>query len=419
MKKQLTFLFLFIFPIVLAAQEVTEKADTLRKDALRVYMSASDYIKREIPFINYVRDLNEAQVYIISTSQRTGSGGREYTYFIEGQKEFAGMRDTVVAICSFDDTQEQIRQKQVSVLKMGLMRYVLKTPLAKHIEIKFNKPLKEEVSTDKWDNWVFRTGINAYLNGQNLTKYSDTYGSFSASRVTQAWKYVFDLDYSRGKDTYKIDYPEGSDLEDTEIISENKSKSFNALIVKSISDHWSVGGTYAMGSSTYSNYRFRTSLSPGIEFNIFPYSESTRRQFSFLYSAGYRYNNYNDTTVYNKTLEHLWMQSLRGTYSIIQKWGSISLSSYWSNYFHDWALNYLSFYAGINFRITKGLSFNVSGNTSLIHNQISLSKGGATQEEILTRQKELETNYSYYVSFGLSYTFGSIFNNVVNPRFDN
>jgi hypothetical protein len=29
----------------------------------------------------------------------------------------------------------------------------------------------------------------------------------------------------------------------------------------------------------------------------------------------------------------------------------------------------------------------------------------------------LQTGYAYYGSVGLSYTFGSVFSNVVNPRF--
>jgi len=53
----------------------------------------------------------------------------------------------------------------------------------------------------------------------------------------------------------------------------------------------------------------------------------------------------------------------------------------------------------------------------MVHDQLSLVKGGATTEEILLHRKELETQYRYYVSFGLTYTFGSIYNNVVNPRF--
>ena len=49
----------------------------------------------------------------------------------------------------------------------------------------------------------------------------------------------------------------------------------------------------------------------------------------------------------------------------------------------------------------------------------SLRRGDATTEEILVRQRELATGYQYEIGFGISYSFGSIFNNVVNPRFRN
>jgi len=50
---------------------------------------------------------------------------------------------------------------------------------------------------------------------------------------------------------------------------------------------------------------------------------------------------------------------------------------------------------------------------------LSLVKGGASREEILLKRKELATQFRYFTYFGLSYTFGSIYNNVVNPRFGN
>ena len=49
--------------------------------------------------------------------------------------------------------------------------------------------------------------------------------------------------------------------------------------------------------------------------------------------------------------------------------------------------------------------------------QLYLPRAGATPEEILVRQQQLATTYRYSINFGLSYSFGSIFNNVVNPRF--
>lgn len=52
-----------------------------------------------------------------------------------------------------------------------------------------------------------------------------------------------------------------------------------------------------------------------------------------------------------------------------------------------------------------------------IRDQIDLEAGDATEEEILTRQRELQSDFEYNVRVGFSYTFGSIFSNVVNPRF--
>ena len=51
--------------------------------------------------------------------------------------------------------------------------------------------------------------------------------------------------------------------------------------------------------------------------------------------------------------------------------------------------------------------------------QFALAKKDFTQEEILTRQFQRGTTYRYWGNIGLSYTFGSIFNNVVNSRFRN
>jgi len=411
MKKSfLITLFLCSFSIIYAQNDTT-KVITLRKDALNIYMQASDFIKKEIPFVNYVRDINDASIYIISSSQTTGSGGREINYFLIGQHEFAGMNDTISTVSSPDDTEEQIRERQVNVLKMGLMRFVAKTPLAKYINIKFNQPIAEEVSIDKWDSWVFRTRINGYLIGQKSYNSSNVYGSFSASRVTSAWKMRYNLNFSHSSDKF--------DMDDEIINSTNKSKSFSTLVVKSLGNHWSIGGTARIGSSSYSNEDIGSELLPSIEYDIFPYSESTRRQLRILYSLGAYNYQYTDTTIYNKTKESLLGHQLSAAYEVVQKWGSIEMSMRWKNYFYDWKMNNLMLEGFINLRVAKGLTLDLGGYYELIHDQLSLVKGGASSDEILLRRKELETSYSFFVQFGISYTFGSIYNNVVNPRFGN
>jgi len=411
MKRSILLLFLSLIIIQAFPQETASKSDTLRKDALNVFMEANDYIRKEIPYVNYVRDIKDAGVYIISTSQNTGSGGREFTYFLFGQNENEGMRDTISFVSSPDETQDERRIKEVRTLKMGLMRYVAKTPLADYMKISFTEPLSETVSSDKWDSWVFRTSLNGWLNGQQSYKATNLFGNFNASRVTEKWKINLRARYNYGIDKFKI--------EDELISSENNSKSVNALIVKSISDHWSYGGTANAGSSSYNNQKFSATFMPGIEYDVFPYSESTRRQLRLLYTIGYGYVNYMDTTIYNLTKEGHFMHSLSAAYEVVQKWGSIDVSLNYSNYLHDWSKNNLSLNGFLDLRIAKGLSVNFGGGASLIHDQLGLVKGGATAEEVLLQRKELATQFEYFTSFGFSYTFGSIYNNVVNPRFGN
>ena len=204
--KRLIFLSVFsLLFLKVLPQETSSQSDTLRKDALNIFMDASDYIRKEIPYVNYVRDIKDARVYIISTSQRTGSGGIEFTYFLVGQHEFEGMRDTVSFVTTPDETTEGRRQKEVNTLKMGLMRYVAKTPLAKYMRISFSEPLSETVSSDKWNSWVFKTSLNGYLNGQKTYKSNYISGNLSASRITEDWKINLNARYYKNTSKYIID----------------------------------------------------------------------------------------------------------------------------------------------------------------------------------------------------------------------
>jgi hypothetical protein len=411
MKRLIALAACILFALSLLSQE-TSQSDTLRKDALNVFMESTDFIRKEIPYVNYVRDIKDAGVYIISTSQKTGSGGTEYSYFLVGQHEYSGMRDTLSFVTVPDETDEGKREKEVSLLKMGLMRYVVKTPLSKYMKISFSEPLTETVSTDKWNSWVFRSGINGYLQGEKTYKSYYLSGNINAARITEDWKINLKGTLSQSENKFIIN-------DSTTISGLNSSKSFNALAVKSLNDHWSVGGTARLGTSSYSNEEFTYSIMPGIEYDVFPYSESTRRQLRILYTAGFTYANYMDSTIYDKTRENLWSHSISASYEVVQKWGSIDLGVEYSNYFHDWSKNNLSIFGYLDLRIAKGLSVTLVGSAAMVHDQLGLVKEDIPVDQILLQRKELATQFEYFTSFGFTYTFGSIYNNVVNPRFGN
>jgi hypothetical protein len=418
MKRQIGlvgFFLLSIFTALISAQDQVPEPDTvsLRKDAVRFFLDCrrcdEDYIRKEIPYVNYVRDVKEAQVYSLMTSQPAGNGGREYTFTFEGQQNFKGMNDTLSFTSMPDDTRDKRREGQLQMLKLGLMRYVARTPLYSEISISHTGSLEEEEVIDRWNNWVFELSFSPWFEGEETYKELDFYNSASARRITENWKVELDFDHEYERKSY--------DYEDTSYTAFSNGAELENLIVKSINEHWSVGGEINLRTATYNNFNFQTEIIPSLEYNIFPYSESTRRQLRMLYGIGYSHNIYNDTTIYGKTREGLFLQSFKLGYEVTQKWGSIDVGLRASNYLHDFSKNRISFGGRIDIRIVKGLSLRMFGQVARVRDQISLANEELTEAEILLRLQEVATGYTYFGGIGISYTFGSIYNNIVNPRF--
>jgi hypothetical protein len=412
MKKTLLLLAFLMIILQSYSQRAVFPADTLRKNAINIYMESSDFIRKEIPYVNYVREIKDADVYIISTRQNTGSYGTEYTYFLVGQGKFAGMADTLTFTSAPDETSEITRYKQVNNLKMGLMRYVARTPLAGYINISFTEPLLETIYTDKWNSWVFRSSVSGFLQGEKTFRSRNLSGSLTASRITENWKINLLSELNQNETKYLIN-------DSITIRGTNSSKNLDALVVKSISNHWSAGARAKLRSSSFNNENISISFMPGIEYDIYPYSESTRRQLRILYTAGYTFVNYIDTTIYDRIRENLWSHSLSASYEIVQKWGNINLVAEYRNYFHDWSKNNLSLTAYLDLRIARGLTVSFMGSGSMVHDQLGLVRQNMPLDQILLQRKKLATQFEYFTSFGFTYTFGSIYNNVVNPRFGN
>jgi hypothetical protein len=387
--------------------------EELKKTALKVFVDCDfcdiEYIKTEITFVNYVRDRKEAQVHVLISIQSTGSGGREYTLTYLGQLENAGQDDVLKYYSNKTDTEDEIRQGMVQTLKVGLMRYVAKTPISKRISISLMDQVKPTSVIDKWNFWVFSLSARGFFNGQKSIVYNSLSGNLSANRVTSELKIRMSAAASHYSNRYDLD---GQSLEST-----LSSRSFKALVVKSLGEHWSVGGYLSVSSSSYSNIQFALRPAPAVEYDFFPYSQSTRKQLRLLYKLNFNAVNYQEETIYLKTKENLWNEDLSITLELKEKWGTVSASLEGSHYFHDLKKYHVQLYGEVSLRLYKGLSVDIFGSGSRIHDQLSLPKMGASLEDVLLMRKQLATSYDYYFSIGLSYTFGSIYSNVVNPRF--
>jgi hypothetical protein len=108
---------------------------------------------------------------------------------------------------------------------------------------------------------------------------------------------------------------------------------------------------------------------------------------------------------------------LTASIDVKQTWGSISSSLEGAAYVNDFTKKHLVFFNALDLRLFKGFSFFSFGQVSLLRDQLYLPRGNLSDQARLLRRRQLETSYNYFVQLGFSYSFGSIFNNIVNPRF--
>jgi hypothetical protein len=395
-------------------------------DPLRVFVDCNwfcdmDFIRTEIPWVDYMRDRADAQVHILVTTEQTGGGGRRYTLEFIGLREFAGRSDTLVHTASADDTQDIIRRGLANTIKMGLVRYVAGTPLAGRLNIVLAEPPRAPgeaaaaaaaaQAADPWNFWTFRIGVNGHGSGETQQQFYNGSGTLSANRTTDAWKVSLSTNGNYNEQNFEL--PDGRRIK-----SVTRRYTGNSLVVRSVGPHVSVGGRAAVSTSTFGNMRLSVSLTPAVEYNFFDYAESTRRQFVVRYGAGARYYDYRETTIFGEVEETRPVHTLDVGYVTRQPWGNIDIAASASQFLHDRSKYNANIGGGLNdIRLFRGFSLNLYGNYAHVRDQLALPAGNLTPEQILLRQRELATGYRFFISGGLSYRFGSIFNNVVNPRF--
>lgn len=379
-----------------------------------------DFIRTEVTYVNWVRDREAADVHVLVTGQATGGGGTEHTLAFLGLRSMAGLSDTLRYVAGQRNTPDITRRGMTRIIKLGLVRFLARTEAADRFNLTYaatapgaTAPATAQQADDRWNYWVFTISGSGNTSGEKQSKFGSVNGGLTARRTTNEWKINLSARESYNESKFTFDTPTGSRT----TTSIRRALTFSELAVKSLGPKLSAGLISSAGSSTFENKTFYYRITPAIEYDVFPYSESTRRMLTAQYSAGVEGTRYKEETIYEKTEETLSLHALSVNLSQTQPWGSANVGVNGSQYLTQRDKYSASVFASTNVRILKGLSFSLSGSYSRIHNQLSLPRRGATDEEVLLQQRRLQTNFSYFAFASINYTFGSIFNNVVNPRF--
>ena len=401
------------------AQQVPAKDTTPTPVQLRVFLDCNfcdfDYMRTEINFVDYVRDRQDAQVHILVTTQATGGGGTEFSMHFIGLRELTNISDTLRYVSLPGASQDDLRRGLAQTIKLGLVRYFAHLGQTARFNVSYVSPTgggatRKGATKDRWHLWVFRVSASGYGNGEKSNSYVTLLGSVSASRTTEEWKSTFGINGNYGQSRFILS--DGSTFN-----SYSHSYGFNDLLVKSLGAHWSAGQRASWTSSTFLNQKRAIRFAPALEFDVFPYSQSTRRMLTLQYSPGINFLRYQDTTIFGKISELRGDQTLTASLDLRQPWGTVGSSVEAAAYMNDFTKRHLIFFNSLDLHVFKGLSFSLSGLVLLLRDQLYLPAGNLSDEDRLLRLRQLETSYSYSVQVGLSYSFGSIYNNIVNPRF--
>jgi hypothetical protein len=404
-------------------------------DRLRVFIDCGwcdqDFLRTELTWVDYMRDRADAQVHVLVSREVTGGGGARFTLEFIGLRQFAGQTDTLFYNSGANDSQDIRRRGLARVISLGLVPFAARTSVADRLNVTFatvpaapvpgapampgtpGAPGGTEQPHDPWNFWTFRIGMNGNSSGESNQGFQTLSGNITANRTTADWKINLSTNGSYNESRFEYTLGDGQQVKTTSI---RRNYGANSLVVRSVTPHLSLGLRANANTTTFGNTQLGFTVAPAIEYNLVPYSESTRRSFTIQYTTGIRYADYREVTIFDQEQETRPIHTLGINYTTRQPWGNVNIGLNSAQYLHDTSKYNAGFGGSTDLRLFRGLSFNMGGSYSHVRDQLALPRRNLTEQEILLRQRQLATSYNYFVFGGISYRFGSIFSNVVNPR---
>lgn len=410
---------LVLSSLLFAFEQASQTASAGAGTRLKVFLDCpddcyTDYLREEIDFVDYVRDRSDADVHVLITIATTGARGREYTLSFIGLGPFAATTRILKTTTEASDSDDRIRRGLGTALTVGLLGYLapegIPPGLTVEAQLASGGAQAGSPDTDPWNRWIFSIDGNGSLEAEESTRQRNWGLNMGADRITPTWKISFGADFNQSREEFDLD-------EDEPLAVERRNKAFRWLVVRGLSEHWSVGFRGQVGSSTFDNTELDVELAPAVEWNFFPYSMYTRRQLRVQYAAGGVLRRYYEETLFGKLRETRGGQELSTTYEQQEPWGTLEGRVEFSNYFPGFSTNRVSVDAEVDLRIRRGLSVSIEASASRIRDQLSLPRRDATPEEVLLRLRQLSSGFETRVEFGIEYQFGSRFASIVNPRF--
>lgn len=408
-------------PAPLAAQDVRRIPVAGPTDApLRVFLDCrvgpwcrEDFYVLALPWVDFTRDRIDADVQVLFRTLEAGGGGQSLSIAFLGRNRFLGRADTVSLTTLPNAAEDAVRRRVADAMKVVLAPWALRTAAGPRLRVDYDAPAAPpaaaERTHDPWNLWVAQVGLNGNGNVQSRYRGTNLNGNVLLRRIAERYKFQGGAYFSSRFDRFR--------LSDTSTFT-NRVRSVVgfARSVWAIDDHWSWAVVARYDYDEFRNTRAAWRAAPGIEYNVFPWRDAASRQLTVAWGPSLESFAYEDTTVFGRVREVRPRHVFTANLATRQSWGTTNVTLRAGQFLDDLAKSNVGLETNAQLRIVKGLALDIIAGASRVRDQLFLARGGLTEDQILVRQRALATNFEGFLAVGVSYTFGSIYNTVVNPR---
>ncbi len=387
---------------------------------LRLFLSCpsecfEDYLRQELSYFDLVRDPHLPGVLtLLVVRQRSANGGERFSVSLHAPG--SGALHTRSSPLSFvgapGDTEHALRQRLLQLVLRALQAELAGSAHDMAFELRLPTRGAESLGhvLDPWDFWVLAPELSGNTEGESGRYFAALSTSLSIWRITESSKLRVLAAHTVSVSGFLLE--DGS-----RVRGRNDQWQLRALHALSLGEHWSLGSVAEARRSDYENLELQIRYGPLIELNLFPYSENASQQLRFAYQLGPWVNWYAEPNQQGKRRELLPYHALSVIADVNQPWGSWQ----WIGQLNSFASRpekfRLSTGITLALRLVEGLAVTLTGEAAMVRDLINLRRRTITDRELLLDTAQLPTSYTAVLELGISYTFGSVHNTIVNPRF--
>lgn len=405
----------------LASPQRAEKHEPPRQPTLpSLYLSCplacfEDYLRQELSYFDFTSDPYRAEITLVIVRQQSGNGGERFTVTLT--RRVPVPNHPVTAPLSFtvpaNTPDVTSRKKLAQTMLRVLQRELAGTSHEEAFELSLPTRDGTKLSNlnDPWDYWTFTPELAGEIDGGSSYFWADATAGLTVRRITDFDKFRLRASYSRQFTGYELE--DGSRVDGDVARWETR-----LLYARSLGQRWALGALGTVRASEFENLKAHVHGGPAVEFNVFPYPENASQQLRLVYQTGAWANWYLE-----RNREDGWMREARLYHALSlivdvnQPWGGVQWIGQVNQFIDEPRLYRVSTGVTLSLRLMEGLAINLEGNAALVDDMINLRARQVTDLELLLGTVQQPTDHTLEGGFGITYTFGSGHNTIVNPRF--